>query len=105
MHLEITHTFTVKQSAVPLSDIHVSAGALEMREAVGSGCNALSAFLSCSYREEDRAKATMVFSSNTSAFFLGFFAGTPLRDEPFLFVDKVSVLQILKKVMRRSDQI
>lgn len=84
----------MKQWAVPGSDIHVSAGALEMREAAGSGCNALSASLSCSYREEDRAKATMVFSSKTSAFFLGFFAGTRVLDEPFLFVDAASVLQI-----------
>lgn len=81
----------MQQLAVPVSDIHVSAGVLA--EAAGPGCNALAASLSCSYREEDRAKATMVLSSKTSAFFLGFFAGTPVLDEPFLFVDAVSVLQ------------
>lgn len=90
----------MQQWAVPVSDTHVGAGAVGMREAAGSGCNALSASLSCSYREEDRAKATMVFSSNTSAFFLGFFAGTPVLDEPFLFVVTVSVLQILIKRWR-----
>lgn len=79
---------------VPALSLHFNAGVEEMWEAAVSICNALSDSLSCSSREEDRARATMVSSSSSSGFFLGFFlAGRPGLDGPFLLVPPVSMLE------------
>lgn len=73
---------------------HLNSGTMEAWEAPFSICNTLSESLSCSSREEDRARATMVSSSSDSAFLLGFFfAGRPGLDGPFLLVPPLSVLQ------------
>lgn len=88
-HLGNIPTFiTGTRWVVPVCDIHIS-------EVVSAGA-ALSEGPSCSQREEDSASATSVCSSNTSTFFLGFFAGRPGLEEPFLLVPAVSVLLRIK---------
>lgn len=57
--------------------------------------------LSCSSREDDRARATMVSSSRGSVFFLGFFlAGRPGFDGTFLLVPPVCALNETNANMR-----